>query len=153
MIAPSLTHVTLDLHRVRCSCQTENLVVFAKPWYRFQDTQTVVLACRNCNKSLLPMPVPEGAVTQLFGPETMPLGVAAAVSNELAAEVAEAQDTPAPEIPLDPASWEVEHQASATYTDWLASQPAPAPVDRTRLIENGVATGVLVAIVVLCLFF
>ena len=153
MIAPPLAHLTLDLHRVRCSCQSENLVVFPKPWYRFQDTETVTLACRNCNKSLLPMPVPQGAVTRLYGPETMPLGVAAAVSTELAAEVAEAQDTPAAEVPLDPASWTTEHEASSAYADWVAAQPAPAPVDRTRLIENAVATGVLVAIVVLCLLF
>lgn len=153
MNAPTLTSTALTLHRVRCTCQAESLVLFPKAWYRHQGEQVVEEACVACGKSLLPMRVPAGAVHKVFALETLPLGVAAAVSDELAAEATEAQETPAEEISLEPGDWSFAHEPSAAYNDWLASQPAPAPIDRSTWIRNGVATAVLAAIVLITLFF
>lgn len=153
MTAPPLKTLRLDVHRVRCTCQAETLVVFPAPWYRHQATHPVEEACHACGKSLLPMQVPDGAVHRVYALADVPLGVAAAVSPELAAEVADAQETPAAEISLDPADWSQPHEPSAAYADWVAAQPAPAPIDRAVWVRNGAATAVLAAIVLLALLF
>lgn len=153
MNAPALENPSFAMHRVRCSCQVENLVVYPSAWYRHQADQNVELPCRSCGKSLLLMAVPAGSKARLFGPETMPLGLAAAVSPELGAEITDAQDAPVDEVPLDAETWSEPHEPSPEYLDWVATLPAPAPIDRSVLIRNAAATGVLVAIVLLSLFF
>ena len=151
MLAPDPVAPALLLVRVRCACHQDALVVHPAAWYPHQESTTTELPCPACGRSLRPMQIPVGAEARAWTPAQMPSDVAAAISPELAGEVAEAQETPV--AAGGDLSWSRRHEASAEYTRWVESRPAPLPLDRSAQIEAAVATAAFVLVAVVAASF
>lgn len=150
MQAPIPASPVLALERVRCSCQTENFIVFAEAWYEGQQGVVVEETCGACGRSLLPMEVAEGAVVVRYTLDTLPDAVARQLGQELVDEVCVNRPAVTEGVPE---SWVRPHEAPEAYVAWLASQEEDAPastgMERAQIIQNLAITGVLVVVIAL----
>jgi hypothetical protein len=146
MQAPPLATPQLQLESVRCSCQTENLLVWPVAWYEGQGSIELEPTCASCDRSLLGNVVPEGAVLMAYTADNLPDSVARALGSAATEEYCRNRK---PVLDGVPERWDRPHDAPAAYQAWVAEQPVEDDLDRAWLIQNMAITGVLVVVVAL----
>lgn len=145
MQGPSLTQPDLQHERIRCSCQTDNLLVWPAAWYPHQQEEVIDAECAACGRSLLERTLPVGAVIVRYTPEALPREVALVLGAAVVDDFIGTNPT------IDdgmPTSWSEPHEAGPAYEAWHAEQPVETDgvFDRQRILQNIGITALLAVV-------